>query len=118
MSKLNANDANYTGEATQGAELADVISQVRAELEEAQRRGRASGLRFRVERVSLEFAVQVRRETGGKGGLRIGVVTADVGRTTASDTTHRIQVELQPRGRDGGVIDVGGEGADGGEEGD
>ncbi|GAA1529454.1 trypco2 family protein [Streptomyces albidochromogenes] len=95
---------------TQGAKLADVISQVRADLEEAQRRGRESDLRFRVEKVSLEFAVQIRQETGGKGGLRIGVVTADVGRTTANDTTHRIQVELQPRGRDsGGVLDVGGQ---------
>ncbi|MGR8010016.1 trypco2 family protein [Streptomyces hypolithicus] len=90
--------------------LAEVISQVRAELEEAQRRGRDSGLRFRVEKVSLEFTVQIRRETGGKGGLRIGVVTADVGRTATDDTTHRINVELQPRGRDGdGPVDVGGE---------
>ncbi|MFE9398581.1 trypco2 family protein [Streptomyces flavidovirens] len=104
MSTLNMDDA------AQGVELADVISQVRADLEEAQRRGRESGLRFRVEKVSLEFTVQVRRETGGKGGLRIGVVTADVGRTTANDTSHRIQVELQPRGRDGdGPVDVGGE---------
>ncbi|WP_176733109.1 trypco2 family protein [Streptomyces agglomeratus] len=103
MSTLNAE-----GE-TQGAELADVISQVRAELEKAQTRGRESDLRFRVEKVNLEFEVQVRRETGGKGGLRIGVVTADVGRTTGNDRTHRISVELQPRNRDGGgTVDVGG----------
>ncbi|GAA2950260.1 trypco2 family protein [Streptomyces enissocaesilis] len=95
---------------TQGVELADVISRVREELEVAQRRGRASGMRFRVERVNLEFEVQVRRETGGRGGLRIGVVTADAGRTTANDTTHRIQVELRPWSRDdGGPVDVGGE---------
>ncbi|WP_244282845.1 trypco2 family protein [Streptomyces flavidovirens] len=106
MSNLNMDDA------AQGVELADVISQVRAELEESQRRGRESGLRFRVDKVSLEFTVQVRRETGGKGGLRIGVVTADAGRTTANDRTHRILVELQPRGRDGDDwVDVGGDAA-------
>lgn len=104
VGKVNAEDA------TQGVELADVISRVREELEVAQRRGRASGMRFRVERVNLEFEVQVRRETGGKGGLRIGVVTAEAGRTKANDTTHRIQVELQPWSRDdGGPVDVGGE---------
>lgn len=107
VSKLNADDAR------EAAELADVIGEVRAELEEAQRRGRDSGMRFRVEKVTLEFAVQVRREKGAKGGLRIGVLTADAARTTTNDTTHRIQVELQPRGRnDDGPVDVGGESPD------
>ncbi|MBT2505484.1 hypothetical protein J7I98_06115 [Streptomyces sp. ISL-98] len=99
-----------TNDELQGAGLADAIGQVRAELEEAQRRGRESGLRFRVGKVNLEFAVQIRRETSGKGGLRIGVVTADLGATRTKDTTHRITVELEPRERDGGgPVDVGGD---------
>jgi hypothetical protein len=90
------------------AGLADVMSQVREELEEAQRRGADSPVRFSVEKVSLEFAVQVRREGSGRAGLRIGVVTAGAGGALSRDTVHRIQVELQPRrGDDGRTLDVG-----------
>jgi hypothetical protein len=89
------------------AGLADVISRVREELEEAQRRGAHSPIRFSVEKVSLEFAVQVRREKGGGAGLRIGVLTADARGAASNDNTHRIQVELQPRRPDGGTMEVG-----------
>lgn len=89
--------------------LADVIRQVRHDLEAAQRESEAagSGLRFTVERVSLEIAVQVRREGSGRAGLRIGVVTADLGGGASRDTTHRVQVELLPT-QSGGTFRVGG----------
>ncbi|MGW2033454.1 trypco2 family protein [Streptomyces spinosus] len=89
------------------AGLADVISRIREELEDAQRRGAGSPIRFGVEKVSLEFTVQVRREGRGRAGLRIGVVTAEAGGTLSRDNTHRIQVELQPHGEDGSKMDVG-----------
>ncbi|MDT0341535.1 trypco2 family protein [Streptomyces litchfieldiae] len=90
--------------------LADVIRQVREDLEEAQRDGAAGGheLRFAVDRVSLEIAVQVRREGRGGAGLRIGVVTADLGGAVSRETTHRIQVDLLPQGSRG-TYHVGGE---------
>ncbi|CAL9558485.1 MULTISPECIES: trypco2 family protein [Streptomyces] len=90
--------------------LADVIRQVRADLAAAQREGDAAGdgLRFAVDRVCLEMAVQVRREGSGRTGLRIGVVTADLGGGLSRDTTHRVQVELTPH-RGGGTYLVGGE---------
>lgn len=90
-------------------ELADVIRQVRADLRTAQRESEHGddGLRFTVERVSLEFAVQVRREGTGRAGLRIGVVTADLGGAVSREATHRVHVELLPRAR-GGSFQVGG----------
>ncbi|MGW3623782.1 trypco2 family protein [Streptomyces sp. NPDC000880] len=92
------------------AGLAEVIGQVRDELERAQRAGEGRDLKFSVERVNLEFAVQVRREGGGRAELRIGVVTAGGGGTAARDTTHTIQIELKPQGRDGDPnVRVGGE---------
>ncbi|HZG06935.1 MAG TPA: trypco2 family protein [Streptomyces sp.] len=93
--------------------LADVIRQIRAELTAAQREGddQDGELRFAVDRVSLEVAVQVRREGTGRTGLRIGVVTADLGGGTSKDTTHRIQVDLVPRHRSGTFV-VGGEPCD------
>jgi hypothetical protein len=63
-----------------------------------------------VESVHLEFAVQVRREGSGRAELRIGVLTAGGGATAARDTTHTIQIELKPHGRDGDPnLSVGGE---------
>ncbi|WP_461006981.1 trypco2 family protein [Streptomyces capparidis] len=89
--------------------LADVIRQVRADLEAAQRESERldGGLRFTVEKVRLEIAVQVRREGSGRAGLRIGVVTADLGGGATRDATHRVTVDLLPRGREG-TYQVGG----------
>jgi hypothetical protein len=92
------------------AGLAEVIGQVRDELEQAQRDGEGRDLKFSVEKVNLEFAVQVRREGNGRAELRIGVLTAGGGGTAAKDRTHTIQIELKPQGRDGNPnISVGGE---------
>ncbi|GGW59031.1 trypco2 family protein [Streptomyces xantholiticus] len=87
--------------------LAEVIGQIRDELESAQRAGEGRDLRFSVESVNLEFAVQVRREGGGRAGLRIGVLTAGGSATAARDTTHTIKVELKPQGQPN--FSVGGE---------
>ena len=76
--------------------LAEVIRQVRGELEQARVDGEGSHLGFSVDKVSLEFTVQVHRSGTGRGGLRIGVVTAELGGTIDRETTHRVQVELQP----------------------
>lgn len=92
---------------TAPAGLADVITRVREELEEAQLRGEGSRIRFSVEKVNLEFAIQVKREGTGRAGLRIGVLTAEGGGSASRDTTHRIQIELQPHGEDGGRTDIG-----------
>ncbi|WP_327295382.1 MULTISPECIES: trypco2 family protein [unclassified Streptomyces] len=97
------------------AGLADLISQVRSELAEAQRRIGDSTLRLSVERVTLEIAVQVSREAGGEGKLRIGVVTVGGSGSVTRDNTHHIKVELQPRNEDDtpGWIPVGRQGHQG-----
>jgi hypothetical protein len=84
-----------------GADLAEVIGKVREDLERAQRQGAQSGLRFRVDRVCLEFAVQVRREGNGSAGLKLGVVTANAGAAVARENLHTVTVDLVPQ-EDGG----------------
>ena len=78
--------------------LAEVIEQVRGELEQARLGGEGRDLRFSVDTVTLEFTVQVHRSGSGRGGLRIGVVTAELGGSVDKGTTHRVQVELKPEG--------------------
>jgi hypothetical protein len=80
---------------TSGVGLADLISEVRAELEEAQQRVGASSLRLGVQKVELEITVQASREIGGSGKLRLGVVTADGSGSVTRENSHRIRVELE-----------------------
>ncbi|MFD5028839.1 trypco2 family protein [Streptomyces sp. NPDC058220] len=91
------------------AGLAEVIGQVRHELEQAQHSGAESDLRFSVESVNLEFAVQVRKEGSGRAGVQIGVIAVGAGGSASRDTTHRITIELKPHGRDTSHYSVGGE---------
>ncbi|KUL20883.1 trypco2 family protein [Streptomyces regalis] len=87
---------------TEPVGLAEAIGTVRAELARAQAEGMASGWRFSVEQVSLEFSVQFHRAGEGGAGLRLGVVEARLGGAVSHDATHRIQVDLKPLPRPDG----------------
>jgi hypothetical protein len=76
--------------------LSEVIRQIRGELEEARVEAQGQALGFSVENVSLTFTVQVHRSGTGRGGVRIGVVTAELGGSVDRQTTHQVQVDLKP----------------------
>ncbi|MER6343789.1 trypco2 family protein [Streptomyces sp. NPDC001595] len=76
--------------------LAEVIRQIRGELEEAREEAQGRALGFTVENVSLTFTVQVHRAGTGRAGVRIGVVTAELGGQIDRQTTHQVQVDLTP----------------------
>lgn len=86
--------------------LTEVVARIRDELEAARDAGEGEDVRFTVDKVSLEFTIQVQRTTQGGGGLRIGVLTADASRTVDRATTHRVQVDLVPHDADGGRFNV------------
>jgi hypothetical protein len=76
--------------------LAEVIRQIRGELEEARAEAQGQAVGFTVENVNLTFTVQIHRSGTGRGGVNIGVVTAELGGTVDRQTTHQIQVDLKP----------------------
>lgn len=76
--------------------LAEVIRQIRGELEEARAEAQGRDVGFVVENVNLTFSVQVHRSSTGRGGVRIGVVTAELGGAVDRQTTHQVQVDLKP----------------------
>lgn len=76
---------------------------MRGELQQAREDAEGHPLTFSVEKVNLEFTVQVHRSGTGRGGLRIGVVTAELGGTVDRQTTHQVQVELKPEWEGGRV---------------
>ena len=87
--------------------LTEVIRQIRGELERARDEARDRSLGFSVDKVSLTFTVQVHQSGSGRGGVRIGVVTAELGGSVDRQTTHQVQVELTPETRSGGRVSVG-----------
>ncbi|MGV9557336.1 trypco2 family protein [Streptomyces sp. NPDC003522] len=86
--------------------LTEVIRQIRGELERARDEAQGRDLGFTVEKVSLTFTVQVHHSGTGRGGVRIGVVTAELGGSVDRQTTHQVQVELKPETGTGGRVSV------------
>jgi hypothetical protein len=77
-------------------ELADVISELRKELERARLFAEGSALRFGLGPVELEVTVALDRE--GKTGGKVRFWVAEVGAEgkVASASTQRIKLTLQP----------------------
>jgi hypothetical protein len=77
-------------------ELADVISELRAELERARLAADGSALRFGLGPVELEVTVALDRE--GKTGGKVKFWVAEVGAEgkLSSTSTQRIKLTLQP----------------------
>jgi hypothetical protein len=77
-------------------ELADVINDLRSELDRARLAAEGSALRFGLGPVELELTVELAREgtTGGK--VRFWVVDVDAKGKLASTSTQRIKLTLNP----------------------
>ncbi|MEW2077814.1 trypco2 family protein [Streptomyces sp. NPDC012403] len=81
--------------------LAEAVRAVRRELAEAVADGDGTDVRFDVGPVELEFTVDVRKEQGADGGVRVWVLSAGGKGTKTSGTTHRMLVSLTPVTGDG-----------------
>jgi hypothetical protein len=77
-------------------ELADVISELREELDRARLSAEGSAMRFGLGPVELEVTVALDRE--GKAGGKVRFWVAEVGAEgrVASTSTQRIKLTLQP----------------------
>lgn len=76
--------------------LAEAISSLRAELYEAMTEGAGKAVQFNVGGVDLEFQVEVGREGGGGGKIRVWVVEAGAEGTVRSASTQTIKIHLDP----------------------
>ena len=86
--------------------LADAIENLRQELSEATRRGEGQALRFNVDDIELELAVELVRENGGEAKVHFKVLGSGVevggkGGLSHSDA-HRVKITLKPAGAAGG----------------
>jgi hypothetical protein len=77
-------------------ELADVIGDLRDELERAIVTGTGQALRFELGPIELEVAVAVQRTNGVKGKVSFQVLEFGADRTTDTAGTQRIKLTLTP----------------------
>jgi hypothetical protein len=77
------------------AELADVIDQLRAEIDNARKAGQGKELQFALGPIELEVTVCVEKKGGLKAGLNFWVILGGEHGLTDS-TTQRVKLTLQP----------------------
>lgn len=87
-------------------DLADAIELLRDQIVEAQERSPATGVRFALGEITVEFALELSRSRGAGGGLRFYVAEANARAERASSNTHRVVVTLRPKRSDGGDVEV------------
>ena len=78
------------------AGLADTIKALRAELTDAMAGGEGTELRFALGAVTLDVALAITKDAGGKFGVGFGVLSVGAKGGLSSETTNRLTVSLQP----------------------
>lgn len=79
-----------------GPSIADVIGEVRRQLEQARAEGESSSLRFDIGPVELSFEVAVQKSNEVGGGLKIWVLQAGAKRDQANNVIQKITVTISP----------------------
>lgn len=78
------------------AGLADTIKALRAELTTAMAGGEGNELRFVLGPVTLDVAVAITKDAGGKFGVGFSVLSIGAKAGVSKEATDRITVSLQP----------------------
>lgn len=78
-------------------ELADVIANLRGELDAARRQGGREELQFELGPVELEVSVAVQKDAGGSAKVKFWVVELGADGKVSSTATQRIKLTLNPR---------------------
>ena len=100
--------------AVTGMELSDAVEAVRAGLMAGAARGAGAGVRFEVGEIRMEFAVQLERVRGVRGGVKAWVVEAGAESSRTSGRTHTVSFTLRPTDGQGRYLVIGpGDGPEG-----
>ncbi|MEV0743211.1 trypco2 family protein [Streptomyces sp. NPDC050549] len=81
-------------ESSDATELWEAIEAVREGLQRATNAGRDAELRFVVQKVELEFAVELKRSVGSDAGVKAWVLSAGGRAERSVGQSHRMTVEL------------------------
>lgn len=89
-------------------ELSTAVRAIREQLVRAALDGAGAPIRFEVGPIQMDFAVELRREAGAKGGVKAWVLSAEAEASASRATTHRVSFTLTPKdAATGGPVEVG-----------
>lgn len=81
--------------------LAEAVQALRMELTAAMTAGQGERVRFELGTVEMEFLLEMSKEQGLEGGVKFWVVTLGGKSSTTSGLTHRVTLQLTPKGPTG-----------------
>jgi hypothetical protein len=84
--------------------LAEAVAALRKELTSAMTAGAGERVRFELGTVEMEFQLELAKERGAEAGVKFWVVTLGGKGSTTSGSTHRVSLQLTPKGPDGGAL--------------
>lgn len=84
--------------------LAEMVRELRKELEVAVAGSEGASIRFLLGEVTLEAQVEVATEGGGSAGLKFWVAEVGASGKASSTRVHKVTLKLEPRDREGGVL--------------
>jgi hypothetical protein len=84
--------------------LAEMIEELRRELQEAVAAAEGQPIRFQLGEVTLEAQVEVSREKGGKAGLKFWVAEVGASGKAGHLATQKIVLTLLPVAAEGGAV--------------
>jgi hypothetical protein len=89
-------------------ELAEMVEELRQELQKAVEQGEGRKVRFELEKVTLEAQVEVARKAEGKAGVKFWVFSeAEASGGVSQSRGHKIVLELLPRSDGGERVQLG-----------
>jgi hypothetical protein len=95
------------GDGTEEAGLAETIEVLRRELRKAQDAGFGGDVRFSVDSVEVELAIEVEKKVGGEASIKVLNLLSIGGQgERAKSATNRVKVVLQPIGLKGASFEV------------
>lgn len=88
--------------------LAEMVQELRSELETALESAEGQEIRFDLGEVTLEVHVEVTKEASGKAGVKFWVFTgAEATGGVAKSQGHKVVLKLQPRTKAGERLTLG-----------
>ncbi len=87
-------------------ELAEMLTELRAQLLKAREEGGDQAVKFELADVEIEVQIATTKQAGGKGGVKFWVYNAEAGVAASEGTTPRLTLKLRPTGADGKPVYV------------
>lgn len=76
--------------------LADMLIELRSELNRAQQAGEGQALRFRIETIDLELQITVTEGDEVSAGFKFWVVNGDAKSQVTAQSLHKLHLKLNP----------------------